>query len=159
MLVCDSTSLVFCIWTSYAMRPFLPHALLVVTLKVSAGIGSYLARLEAKHVENTTVYNRFLDSNHAMIPRTHTRKESVTPCWGHRLCQGLQAVKLHGKGLRQHVFQLTLSEEQEGFFCMVAWWNHAPCCSFIGGRIASDKFLHHFSKAGQGTPRRTGSCR
>ena len=33
-------------------------ALTLLCEKVSAGIGSYLARLEAKHTENTTVYNR-----------------------------------------------------------------------------------------------------
>ena len=38
-----------------------------IPVEVSAGIGSYLARLEAKHTENTTVYNRYSGSacNHA----------------------------------------------------------------------------------------------
>ena len=34
----------------------------VIPVEVSAGIGSYLARLEAKHTENTTVYNRYSGS-------------------------------------------------------------------------------------------------
>lgn len=72
--------------------------------QVSAGIGSYLARLEAKHTENTTVYNRYSGSacNHAeqaSILALAAGSNSGSSARNLSLL-GLQDKKLHGMCLR-----------------------------------------------------------